>query len=72
MIIITCPHCTNNLAKGFQEIARAGIPFSFSTRCPSCRKDVEVKVEFKVVIVSNEKVQGKEPRAHFPGIRAFP
>lgn len=62
MIIVTCPHCTNVLAKGFTEIAKAGIAFTFTTRCPTCKKDVEVGIEFKVVIVANEKIQGRDSR----------
>ncbi len=47
-MIINCPICKRIIAKGFDDVVKAEVDFSFSIRCAnqSCAKDVTVVVKF--------------------------
>lgn len=46
-MLIRCPQCKDPICKGFEEVIKAEIDFSFSMRCGHCLKDVTVIVRFE-------------------------
>lgn len=62
-MIIHCLKCSNIIAKGFTELEEQGISFSYETKCPYCKDNVIIAIEFKTIVVVNGEVQGARKEA---------
>lgn len=55
-MIINCPNCTKVVAKGFEELEKLIIDFSFTTRCPHCQENIEIVIRtVKQVVFSSQQ-----------------
>jgi hypothetical protein len=61
-MIINCPNCTKIVAKGFEELEKLIIDFSFTTRCPHCKENIEIIVRTvkQVIFSSHEQIKIKK------------
>ena len=62
-MIINCPHCSGPLFKTKTEDL---VSFSVDTKCPHCRKVVEIEFRREIVVILNGK---KVDRLGEPKIR---
>lgn len=68
-MIINCPSCGGPVCKGFEELEKVRISFTFSVRCAHCKKDAVVKINFETLIVVNERQMFPKPVEEYKKLR---